>query len=517
MTQHQKPLVLIILDGWGHSEQHHGDAIAQANTPQWDELWQKYPHTLLQASGETVGLPANQMGNSEVGHLHIGAGRLVPQELTRINRAIDSGEFYQNSELTEAMAHAIASSHRIHLIGLLSPGGVHSHEKHIQAAVKMAYERGSQHVCIHAVLDGRDTPPRSAQASIEALESTLRQYPCGEIASISGRYYAMDRDKRWDRTQQVYELLTQGEAAFSANSALEALREAYERDENDEFVQPTKITPSHQQQTTIDDGDTVIFLNFRADRARQLSWALSLPDFDHFTRHQSPKLGYFVTLTQYDINIPSRVAFPPQQMQALLGEEIANQGLTQLRLTETEKYAHVTFFFNGGQEQAYPNEDRHLIPSPKVKTYEQAPAMSAAAITDELIKQMRAKYYDLIVVNYANADMVGHTGDFHATVQALETLDGQFKRIMDTWREVGGDILITADHGNAEKMLDPQTEQAHTAHTSSLVPFILISQRHCTVTAKNGTLIDIAPTVLDLLDLSQPKEMTGKTLLHRQN
>ena len=496
-----KPLILLILDGWGYRENLQDNAIAAAKTPHWDTLWQQSPHCLLDASGHAVGVPKGQMGNSEVGHLHMGAGRFVPQDLVRIDEAIKEGSFFQNKVIVEAVQTAVKKQKAIHILGLLSKGGVHSHENHILAMMELAAQQHAKHVYLHAFLDGRDTPPRSAMPSLEKAVEKFQQLKCGSVASICGRYYAMDRDKRLERTARAYNLLACGEASFTAKTPMAALQMAYDRGENDEFVQPTLI----HKEGIIQEGDVVIFMNFRADRARQLTRALT-----------DLKLSSLVTLTEYAKDLAVKVAYPPFQIHNGFGEYIAHQGLRQLRIAETEKYAHVTFFFNGGREEVYPNEERVMIPSSKVATYDLKPEMSAKELTQELIKRIRSRQYDVIIGNYANPDMVGHTGNFAATVKAIETLDICFGKLFKTLDEVGGELVITADHGNAEIMFDHSTAQPHTAHTTCLVPFIYRG-RQAIVTKKVGGLIDLAPTLLYLLGLTPPKEMTGTVLLHLNN
>lgn len=512
MRLKHKPLVLIVLDGWGYSEDTQGNAIHAARTPVWNEIWSKYPHTLIRGSGADVGLPAGQMGNSEVGHLNIGAGRVVYQELTRINRSIKTGSFFTNSTLTDAVDTAIANGKALHIFGLLSPGGVHSHEDHIQAMIKLAVERGAPRVYLHAFLDGRDTPPRSAEASLVAVEKLFAELDGGQVASIIGRYFAMDRDYRWDRVQQAYDLLAAGKGEFQAPNALTALNMAYERGENDEFVKATAIVGSDGKTVRMEDGDVVVFMNFRSDRARQLTKAFIEEDFKGFPRSYIPKLGSFVSLAEYNKEfyyVP--VAFPPERLVNVFGEYISKLGLRQLRIAETEKYAHVTFFFNGGVEHAYEWEDRVLVPSPKVQTYDQKPEMSAPEVTDRLVQAIESGQYDVIICNYANADMVGHSGKFAAAVAAIEALDHCLGRVIDAARKIGGEILITADHGNAEQMTDEQTQQAHTAHTSNPVPFIYVGRP--AVISPSGALSDVAPTMLYLLGIEKPGEMNGETLL----
>ncbi len=512
MKNQARPLALIILDGWGYREETQANAIALAHTPNWNALWEHYPHALIEASGHSVGLPNGQMGNSEVGHLNMGAGRIVHQDLTHIELAVSDGSFFTNSILTQAIDQAVKTHKAIHILGLLSPGGVHSHEQHIQAIIKLAAEHHATRVYIHAFLDGRDTPPRSAELSLTTLINDCRNLNCGEIASIIGRYYAMDRDKRWERTQEAYDLLTLGKAKYEATDAITALHLAYARGESDEFVKATRIRKNDSQQlTTINDGDTVIFMNFRADRARQLTHAFMDNPFSGFLCVKSPKVT-FVTLTEYDASLPVLVAFPPKPLTNILGEYLSNLGLRQLRIAETEKYAHVTFFFNGGIEKPYPGEDRILIPSPKVATYDLQPEMNAPEMTDRLITEIKKQQYDIIICNFANADMVGHSGNLPATIKAIEALDTCLGKLVSALQTVGGEALITADHGNAEIMFDNHTQQPHTAHTQQLVPFIYIGHKAVTINP-NGLLSDIAPTMLYLWGIPKPEEMTGQSLL----
>lgn len=501
------PFVLIILDGFGYREETTYNAIAAASTPVWDQLWQSCPHLLLQGSGHSVGLPEGQMGNSEVGHLNIGAGRVVHQDYSRIEQAIADGSFQQNPVFLEAIDHAIKHDKKIHVLGLLSNGGVHSQETQIFELIKLAAARGSKQVALHAFLDGRDVPPKSAAASLQKAEELFQELKCGNIASIVGRYYAMDRDNRWERTQFAYNLLTEGLAQGIASSAIGALQMAYDRGETDEFVKPTLVNPAY-----IKNGDCVIFMNYRADRARQLTRAFVQWDFKEFRRQFYPRIAHFVSLTQYASDLPTQIAFTPNYPNNTLGEVIANAGLPQLRIAETEKYAHVTFFFNGGREAVFPLEDRELIPSPKVATYDLQPEMNAALLTDKLTAAIESGKYQLIVCNYANADMVGHSGNFAATVKAIETIDHCLGKIKSSVTKAQGQMLITADHGNAEIMFDPKTGQPHTAHTSLPVP-LLYYGKPAKITTDSGVLSDIAPTILSLLDFSIPAEMTGKVLI----
>lgn len=510
MSTRPRPLALIILDGWGYREEKKANAIAAANKSHWDYLWQHYPHTLVAGSGRCVGLPEGQMGNSEVGHLNMGAGRVVYQDLTRIDLAIEQGDFFTNPVLTNAIAQAVQKDKAIHVLGLLSPGGVHSHEKQIFALLELAAKQQASKVYVHAFLDGRDTPPRSAMQSLEKLTACCKKSGA-KIASIIGRYYAMDRDKRWDRVQQAYDLLVSGQAEFAASDAMTGLQLAYDRGENDEFVKATVIKNPGESAHVIADNDTVIFMNFRADRARELTHALLDKKFEHFKRGNWPRINTMVTLSEYDPAFNAQVAFEPYKLTHILGEYLSESGLQQLRIAETEKYAHVTFFFNGGIETPYPGEDRILIPSPKVATYDLKPEMSAPELTDRLVKEIKSAKYDVIICNFANPDMVGHTGNFAATVKAIEVIDSCLKKITEALIQTGGEALITADHGNAELMFDEQTGQPHTAHTQELVPLIYVG-RQANVAKFSGVLSDIAPTMLYLMGLTKPAEMTGEPL-----
>ena len=510
--QHKRPTALIILDGWGYREDTRDNAIANAHTPVWDRLWRDAPHTLVSGSGLDVGLPAGQMGNSEVGHMSLGSGRVVYQSITRIDKAIADGSFDRNPAYTRAIDRAVAAGGAVHLFGLLSPGGVHSHENQIFAAARLAAKRGATHVYLHAFLDGRDTPPRSAGPSLERARALCEELGCGRVASITGRYYAMDRDQRWDRIERAYRLLTEGEAPHTATDPLAALAAAYERDENDEFVLPTRVGSDGEPAARVQDGDAVLFMNFRADRARQLTRAFVDRDFSGFQRRVVPVLSDFVTTTEYAADIDADCAFPPESLQNVLGDVLAQRGLTQLRIAETEKYAHVTFFFSGGREDLFQGEDRELIPSPDVATYDLKPEMSAPELTDRLVAAIRSGKYDLIVCNYANGDMVGHTGVFAAAVKAVEALDACLARVEQALLEVGGQALITADHGNCEQMVDYDSGQNHTQHTTERVPLVYIGADPVTLDPAGGILADIAPTLLDLMDQPQPGEMTGHSL-----
>ena len=511
MSKTPKPVVLIVLDGWGYSEEPEQNAILNADTPYWDQLWQHRPHTLIKGSGAEVGLPSGQMGNSEVGHLNLGAGRVVYQEFTRVSRAIRTGSFFNNKTLTDAVDKAKDSGKALHILGLMSEGGVHSHEEHIQAMVKLAVERGAPKVYVHAFLDGRDTPPKSAERYLRTMERTFEDLGGGCIASIVGRFYAMDRDHRWPRVKAAYDLITAGISEYQAEDPLAGLEMAYARDESDEFVKPTAIVPPGGSPITMQDGDIVVFMNYRSDRARQITRPFIEPDFAEFERAAKPKLGAFVSLTEYSSDFEVPVAFPPERLKNVFGQYLAKLGLHQLRIAETEKYAHVTFFFNGGKEEPYEGEDRILVPSPDVATYDLQPEMSAFELTDKLVGAVKSLRYDAIICNYANPDMVGHTGNFDATVKAIETLDRCLEKVVNATLDVGGELLITADHGNAEQLIDNNTGQRHTAHTSNPVPLIYVG-RPATMES-TGALSDIAPTMLYLMNLEKPMEMGGHPLV----
>ncbi|MET0069400.1 MAG: 2,3-bisphosphoglycerate-independent phosphoglycerate mutase [Candidatus Thiodiazotropha sp.] len=513
MTERPKPVALIILDGWGYSEERDANAIANAATPVWDRLWQEHPHTLINTSGASVGLPGGQMGNSEVGHLNLGAGRVVYQEFTRVSRSIRTGSFFTNETLTEAVDRAAAKQKAVHIMGLLSPGGVHSHEEHIHAMIKLAVDRGVEDVYLHAFLDGRDTPPKSAEASIIAANGVFGTLGKGRIASLTGRYYAMDRDHRWERTEQAYELLVEGRANHQVEDAVQGLRDAYQRGESDEFVKTTAVVPPGMAPATVDDGDVIFFLNYRADRARQLTSAFIEDEFEGFERRRRPDLGGFVSLTRYHKRFEIPVAFPPEKLRNVFAETIAKQGLRQLRLAETEKYAHVTFFFNGGRERPFEGEERILVPSPKVATYDLQPEMSAGEVTDHLVEAIEGGKYDVIICNFANSDMVGHTGNYEAAKVAIETLDRSLGRILTAIREADGEMLITADHGNAEQMEDYENHQPHTAHTTNPVPLIYVGRGGAEL-VEGGALCDISPTLLKLMGVAQPDEMQGHPLIN---
>ncbi|WP_296269099.1 2,3-bisphosphoglycerate-independent phosphoglycerate mutase [Pseudomonas sp. UBA6562] len=508
MTSTPKPLVLIILDGFGHSESPEYNAIAAAKTPVYDRLRATQPHGLISGSGMDVGLPDGQMGNSEVGHMNLGAGRVVYQDFTRVTKAIRDGEFFSNPVLTGAVDKAVGAGKAVHILGLLSDGGVHSHQDHLVAMAELAAQRGAEKIYLHAFLDGRDTPPRSAQASLELLDATFAKLGKGRIASLIGRYFAMDRDNRWDRVSAAYNLIVDSTADYSADSAVAGLQAAYARDESDEFVKATRIGAP----VTVEDGDAVVFMNFRADRARELSRVFVEPDFNEFPRARMPKVAAFIGLTQYSAKIPAPAAFGPASLNNVLGEYLAKHGKTQLRIAETEKYAHVTFFFSGGREEPFEGEERILIPSPKVATYDLQPEMNAPEVTDRIVEAIEQQRFDVIVVNYANGDMVGHTGVFDAAVKAVEALDTCVGRLVEALEKVGGEALLTADHGNVEQMEDESTGQAHTAHTTEPVPFIYIGKRPFKV-REGGVLADVAPTMLTLLGMDIPTEMTGTSIL----
>ena len=502
MENRIKPFVLIILDGWGESPERAHNPTLLVKTPHITELLNHFPHTSLEASGLAVGLPDGQMGNSEVGHLHIGSGRKVPQDLTRIDLDVANHQFGNNPAFKEAITLAKAKNSRIHVLDSCPPGGVHSHENHIEALVNVLNEQKVPNF-LHAILDGRDTPPRSALPSLKKFNN---------IASIIGRYYAMDRDHRWERTEQAYKMLAEGLAPFQAQTAEEALALAYARNENDEFVKPTLIHNPSEKPIFIEDNDIVIFMNFRADRARQITLAFTEPNFQGFPRAIVPKLTEFITLTRYSKDINAIVAYAPLSMHNTLGEYLSSKGLSQLRIAETEKYAHVTYFFNGGVEKPYPHENRILIPSPKVATYDLQPEMSAFLLSDQICTSIDEEKYDFIVCNFANPDMVGHTGNETAADKAVEVIDECIGRIIAHVKRVGGEAIITADHGNIEKMYDETTGQPHTAHTSNKVPMIYVG-RKAEIINNHGALDDLAPTILYLLGMDPPEEMTGKVLL----
>ena len=509
MPSRPKPVLLLILDGWGHREEAAADnALAQADLPNWRRLLADCPHTLVHTEGRHVGLPEGQMGNSEVGHMNIGAGRIVYQDLTRVDAAIEDGSFNTNPELLAACAAAVEAGGTLHLFGLLSPGGVHSHQAHLFAMLELAAARGVQDVAVHAFLDGRDTPPRSAEASLRRLQALCEKVKVGRIATVSGRYYAMDRDKRWDRVERAYLAITEAMAQYRCDDALAALHAAYARGEGDEFVMPTVVGAGARFR----DGDAVVFMNFRADRARELTSAFVQPGFDGFARPRPIALSRFTCLSEYDATLPAPVAFGSEDLRNTLSQVLAAHGLTQLRIAETEKYAHVTFFLSGGVETPVAGEDRVLVPSPQVATYDLQPEMSCPEVTAKLVEDIRAQRHDVIICHLANPDMVGHTGSLPAAVLAAQAVDTALGAVRAALAEVGGEMIVTADHGNLEQMRDPVTGEPHTAHTVSPVPLVYFGQRKATL-RDGGALRDIAPTVLDLLGVAAPAEMTGRSLL----
>jgi len=510
-----KPVALIILDGWGLAPDADGNAVHRADTPNMDRWVAAYPHTTLRCSGESVGLVKRMMGNSNVGHLNLGAGRVVYQDLARINRALDEGSFQENPVLVEVVRRAAEPGRTLHLMGLLSPGGVHSHQEHLFALLRLAAANGVRDVAVHAFMDGRDVPPKSGLEYVEDLRQAADEAGVGRVATVSGRYYAMDRDRRWDRTEKAFRAVVAGEGK-RVSSVREAVERAYERGESDEFIAPTVVEEAPgRPAAVVKPGDSVLFFNFRPDRARQLTRAFISDDFDGFERPGGRPDVYFAAMTSYDAEFTAPVAFPPEDVRVTLGEVVSRAGLRQLRIAETEKYAHVTYFFSGGEETPFSGEDRVLIPSPKVATYDLQPEMSAPEVATEAVKRVESGVYDLIVLNFANADMVGHTGDFDAARRAVETVDRAAGRVVHAVLEQGGVAVVTADHGNAEQMLDPETGQPHTAHTTGPVPFVVIDPR-CEGGARElptGSLADVAPTVLDIMGLKKPAEMTGVSLL----
>ena len=502
-----KPLLLLILDGWGYREERADNAIAQAELPNWRALLADCPDTLIHTEGRHVGLPEGQMGNSEVGHMNIGAGRIVYQDLTRIDAAIEDGSFASNPKLLAACSAARTEGATLHLLGLLSPGGVHSHEQHLLAMLSLAASQGVPRVAVHAFLDGRDTPPRSAAASLRLLQDACGRAGNARIASISGRYYAMDRDQRWERVEQAWRAIADADSALHFDDAPSALAAAYARGENDEFVLPSVIGAG----APVRDGDAIVFMNFRADRARELTSCFVAPGFTGFARARVPRLSHFVCLSEYDPRLPAEVAFGSEDLRNTLSEVLSANGLTQLRIAETEKYAHVTFFLSGGREAPEPGEDRVLVPSPKVATYDLQPEMSCPELTALLCADIRARRHDVIICNIANPDMVGHSGSLAAGILAAQAVDVALGEIRAALAEAGGELLLTADHGNLEMMRDPQTREPHTAHTSGPVPLVYLG-RPATL-REGGSLRDIAPTLLALLGLPAPAEMTGRSLV----
>jgi 2,3-bisphosphoglycerate-independent phosphoglycerate mutase len=515
MTSNSKgPIALIILDGWGISPNLEGNAVYHANTPFIDSLYENYPHTRITCHGEAVGLPAGQMGNSEVGHLNLGSGRVVHQDISRINQAIADGSIEQNTALTQAIDAAKTSGGTVHLTGLVSPGGVHSAMEHLYALIKLACGRGAPKVAIHAHLDGRDTPPESGADYLNQVKEFLADYPQAHIATVGGRYWGMDRDKRWDRVFKSWQAMVLGQGADLGDAA-EYVKQRYASGETDEFITPAVARDqAGNPLAPISDGDAVVFFNFRADRARELTWAFNSPEFDGFDVSSRPNLAAFATMTRYDEHLDIPAAFPPKEIKNTLAEVVSRAGLKQLHIAETEKYAHVTFFFNGGKEEPFAGEDRVLVPSPgDVATYDEKPQMSAPEVTDRALERINNNDYSFIVLNFANGDMVGHTGVYEAAVKAMETVDACLSRLIPAILETGGKVLLTADHGNAEQMIDPKTGGPYTAHTvSNPVPLILVDPTRKNAGLAPGALRDLAPCVLALMGLPQPEEMTGKPL-----
>ena len=509
-----KVTMLMILDGFGDNPNKDGNAIKLANTPNIDKLMKKYPNTDIYTSGKYVGLPDGQMGNSEVGHTNIGAGRIVYQELTRITKSIEDGDFFSNQELIAAIENCKKNNSKLHILGLVSDGGVHSHIRHLYGLLELAKRRDFEDVYVHCFLDGRDTPPASAEGYIIKLQEKMQEKGIGKIASISGRFYSMDRDKRWQRVQKCYDALVKGEG-IKANSAVKAIEDSYQKEVFDEFVEPTVICNGEEPIAKIEENDSVIFFNFRPDRAREITRAIVDKEFNEF---ETKKMNvYFVCFTNYDETMPNvHIAFKKETLHNTFGEVVSKAGLTQLRIAETEKYAHVTFFFNGGEEKQYPGEDRILVPSPKVETYDQKPEMSAYEVTDKVVEALENNKYDAVILNFANTDMVGHTGSLEAAIKAVEAVDECVGRIVKVIEEKKGNLLITADHGNAEQMIDYKTGEPHTAHTTNPVPIILITDNPSYKLKENGKLADLAPTMLDLMGLEKPEEMTGESLLIKE-
>ncbi|NUB24502.1 2,3-bisphosphoglycerate-independent phosphoglycerate mutase [Azospirillum brasilense] len=510
-TNRPRPVVLCILDGWGYREEREDNAIAQGNTPNWDRLWSSEPRAFLEASEEEVGLPKGQMGNSEVGHMNLGAGRVVRQDLVMIDHAIVEGELERNAALNDLAKTLLASGGRCHILGLLSPGGVHSHQDHIAALAGVLAHEGVP-VEIHAFTDGRDVPPQSAKDQMAEFMADVHTLPGVNVATVSGRYYAMDRDKRWDRVAKAYATLVSAQGETAADP-IQAIEQSYSAGTHDEFILPTVI----DGYTGMKDGDAILMANFRADRAREILAAFVDPAFDGFERASVPKLAAAVGMVEYSSTLAKLMTtiFPPKSLTKVLGEVVSEAGLTQLRIAETEKYPHVTFFFNGGEERVYPGEDRILVPSPKVATYDLQPEMSAAEVTDKVVAAVDSGKYDLVVINYANPDMVGHSGILSAAIKAVEAVDASLGRLEAAVRAQGGVMLVTADHGNCELMKDPQTNGPHTAHTLDKVPLVLVNGPAGVSAIRSGRLADIAPTLLDLMKLPQPAEMTGKSLIDR--
>jgi len=507
----KKPVALIIMDGFGISKNEKGNAIKAANKPNLDRLMAEYPTSTIKTSGLAVGLPEGQMGTSEVGHMNLGAGRVVYQELARITKSIEEGDFFKKEEFLEAIENCKKHNSKLHLYGLTSNGGVHSHLNHLYALLKLAKDNGLEEVYIHCFMDGRDVPPSSGKDYIEQVENKLKEIGVGKIATVMGRYYIMDRDKRWDRVKLGYDAMVLGKGEF-ANSAVEAMQTSYNRGETDEFVKPFVVTENGNPIATIDANDSIIFYNFRTDRAREITWALMNQDFNDFERKKGVFPLYYVCMTQYDENLKNvEVAFKPEKLENKFGEYISRLGYNQLRIAETEKYAHVTFFFNGGVEEPCKGEDRILVASPKVPTYDLQPEMSAYEVTDKVLAAIDSDKYDVIILNYANPDMVGHTGIMEAAIKAIETVDECVGKIVDAILAKGGAVMITSDHGNADVMYDFEKDEPVTSHTANDVPYVLIGAGD--VELNDGALCDIAPTMLELMGVEQPAEMTGKSLI----
>ena len=508
-----KLVMLMILDGYGISEAEEGNSVKSANTPNINEIMKLNPSTIIHTSGLDVGLPEGQMGNSEVGHTNLGAGRIVYQDLAKITKSIEDGDFFSIPEFVEAIENCKRNNTKLHIMGLLSDGGVHSHIRHLIGLLELAKRKDFEDVYVHCFLDGRDTPPASAEGYISMLEEKMKEKGVGKIATITGRFYAMDRDKRWERVEKAYRALVHGEGE-KFSSATVAIEDSYQKEVFDEFVKPTIICNSNNEPVAkIGENDSIIFFNFRPDRAREITRTIVDPDFDGFKREKFFNT-YFVCFTNYDETMPNvNIAFRKEELKNTLGEIIGNLGMKQLRIAETEKYAHVTFFFNGGEEKQYPGEDRILVPSPKVETYDLKPEMSALEVTDKVVEAIESEKYNCIILNYANPDMVGHTGNIEASIKALETLDGCVKRVIEAVEKVNGIALITADHGNAEQMINLKTGEPHTAHTTNPVPLVMVGNSN--VKLKEGRLADIAPTILDLLNVEKPVEMTGESLLEK--
>lgn len=507
-----KLMMLMILDGFGINENEQGNAVKLAKTPNIDKLMKTCPTTQIHASGLAVGLPEGQMGNSEVGHTNIGAGRIVYQELTKITKSIEDGDFFSNEALNKAIENCKKNNSKLHIMGLLSDGGVHSHNRHLYAILELAKRKDFENVYIHCFMDGRDTPPTSGEGYIAKLEEKIKEKGIGKIATISGRFYSMDRDKRWQRIQKAYDAMVKGEG-IKANSAIQAIESSYQKEVFDEFIEPTVIYNGDSPVAKIEENDSVVFFNFRPDRAREITRTLIDRDFSEFDTNKNLNL-YFVCMTPYDETMPNvDIAFKKETLVNTFGEYISKKGLTQLRIAETEKYAHVTFFFNGGEEKQYKGEDRILVPSPKVETYDMQPEMSAEEVTEKVVDAINSKKYDVVILNYANPDMVGHTGSLEATIKAIEKIDECVERVVEAVNNQEGRLIITADHGNSEQMIDYKTGEPHTAHTTNPVPLILVGVDN--VKLKEGRLADLAPTMLDIMGLEKPAEMTGESIIEK--